>query len=174
MNELKPFKSDVKLEKITSIEISEITGKQHSNILRDIRNLVSQIKEIDGFNFELVNYLDSKGEIRPMYSLTKKDCLLLSSGYDALLRAKIINRWEELELKNMPKFDIPKTLSSALMLAAKQAEQIEKQEALLLEQAPKVDFYEAVTGSTDTIDNCRKNNTIKNTTFFYNIYISYS
>lgn len=69
---------------------------------------------------------------------------------------------------------IPRTLSEALYLAAQQAEQIEKQEALLLEQAPKVEFYEAVTGSTDTIDNCRKNNTIKNTTFFYNIYISYS
>ena len=47
---------------------------------------------------------------------------------------------------------IPRTLSEALYLAAQQAEQIEKQEALLLEQAPKVDFYEAVTGSTDTID----------------------
>lgn len=33
----------------------------------------------------------------PYYLLTKKDCLLLASGYDAILRAKIINRWEELE-----------------------------------------------------------------------------
>lgn len=47
---------------------------------------------------------------------------------------------------------IPRTLSEALYLAAQQAEQIEKQEVLLLEQAPKVDFYEAVTGSSDTID----------------------
>ena len=32
-----------------------------------------------------------------MYQLTKKGCLILASGYDALLREKIINRWEELE-----------------------------------------------------------------------------
>ena len=38
------------------------------------------------------------------------------------------------------------------MLAAKQAEQIEQQTKLLTEQKPKVDFYEAVTGSSDTID----------------------
>ena len=49
-------------------------------------------------------------------------------------------------------FQIPQTYSEALMLAAKQAEQIEQQTALLELQKPKVDFYEAVTGSKDTID----------------------
>lgn len=49
-------------------------------------------------------------------------------------------------------FTIPKTFSEALLLASKQAEQIEKQNQLLLEQKPKVDFFEAVTGSKDTID----------------------
>ena len=49
-------------------------------------------------------------------------------------------------------FLIPKTFSEALLLASKQAEQIEKQNQLLLEQKPKVDFFEAVTGSKDTID----------------------
>ena len=38
------------------------------------------------------------------------------------------------------------------MLAAKQAEQIEQQNALIEQQKPKVEFYEAVTGSSDTID----------------------
>lgn len=49
-------------------------------------------------------------------------------------------------------FQIPQTYSEALLLASKQAEQIEHQNKLLLEQKPKVDFYEAVTGSKDTID----------------------
>ena len=37
-------------------------------------------------------------------------------------------------------------------LASKQAEQIEKQNALLLEQKPKVEFFEAVTNSKSAID----------------------
>lgn len=49
-------------------------------------------------------------------------------------------------------FQIPQTYSEALLLASKQAEQIEYQNKLLLEQKPKVDFFETVTGSKDTID----------------------
>lgn len=84
---------------ITSLQVAEVTGRQHSNVMRDIRNLVEQVEDINQFNFELVEYTDKKGESRPCYNLTKKDCLLLASGYDANLRAKIINRWELLEME---------------------------------------------------------------------------
>lgn len=47
---------------------------------------------------------------------------------------------------------IPQTYSEALMLAAKQAEQIESQSKLIEEQKPKADFYDAVTESKDAID----------------------
>lgn len=56
-----------------------------------------------------------------MYSLTKKGCLILASGYDALLREKIINRWEELELReqNAPAlYDFDKKLKTASWLAS--------------------------------------------------------
>lgn len=91
MNEL------VSKETMTSQEIAQITGKQHSNVMRDIRNLLGQ--GVNQINFELVEYEDAKGEKRPMYLLTKKGCLILASGYDAVLREKIIDRWEELEMK---------------------------------------------------------------------------
>lgn len=45
-------------------------------------------------------------------------------------------------------FQIPQSFSEALMLAAKQAEEIEKQQKQLKEQAPKVLFSDAVSTST--------------------------
>ena len=82
-------------QKMTSKEIAELTGKQHADVMRDIRKLQEQIGNES--IFALVDYKDAKGESRPMYSLDKKQTLLLVSGYNALLRLKIINRWEELE-----------------------------------------------------------------------------
>lgn len=86
---------------MTSLQIAEITGKTHSNVMRDIRNILEQLEEKHKFNFELmfkITKLGNNAERKdPYYLLTKKDCLLLASSYDANLRAKIINRWEELE-----------------------------------------------------------------------------
>ena len=102
---------------MTSLQIAEITGKTHSNVMRDIRNILEQLEDRRQFSFELssrpqampnggskevscyiLTKLGNNAERKdPYYLLTKKDCLLLASGYDANLRAKIINRWEELE-----------------------------------------------------------------------------
>ncbi|RHV92577.1 transcriptional regulator [Odoribacter sp. OF09-27XD] len=135
---------------ITSLQVSEITGREHKNVMRDIRNLLNQLENRNGFSFELVNYVDQKGELRPCYNLTKKDSLLLASGYDANLRAKIINRWEELERqKQTGGFQVPQTFADALLLAAQQQKQLESlaeqnklQSQQLEEDAPKVEYYE--------------------------------
>lgn len=82
-------------ERMSSLQIAEITGKQHYNIMRDIRELLKQ--GVSKFNFELAKYSDKQGKPRQCYNLTKKGCLILASGYDALLREKIIDRLEELE-----------------------------------------------------------------------------
>lgn len=122
-----PTLYNISKETMTSLEIAEITGKRHSDVMRDIRNLLAQ--GINERNFASVEYTDKKGEKRPCYELTKKGCLILASGYDALLREKIINRWEELEKeKRNGGFIVPQSFSEALMLAAKQQFQIEENE----------------------------------------------
>ncbi len=45
------------------------------------------------------SYKDGSGKSNNMYVLNKKASYLLASGYDVVLRASIIDRWEELENK---------------------------------------------------------------------------
>ena len=83
-------------ETMSSLQIAEVTGKRHDAILRDIRNLLEQ--GVGRHNFVESSYYNSQNKMQPCYSLTIKGCLILASGYNALLREKIINRWEELEM----------------------------------------------------------------------------
>lgn len=66
---------------MSSLQIAELTGKAHSNVMRDIRNTLEQLKDRGAFNFELTSYVDKSNRESPCYKLTKKDCLLLASGY---------------------------------------------------------------------------------------------
>ena len=95
---------------MTSLQIAEATGKNHKEVLRDIRKLLE--KGVNERNFAPVDYIDKKGEPRPMYSLTPKGCLILASGYDPVLREKIIDKLEELqaekkELEQSSVHDVP-------------------------------------------------------------------
>ena len=131
---------------ITSLEVAELTGKQHKHIMRDIRNLLYQ--GVAETNFGPVSYKDAQNQERPMFLLTKKGCLILASGYDALLREKIIDRWEELEQQNQPQ--VPQTFSSALKLAYEQALLIEAQNAQIATLTPKADYCDKVLTSQST------------------------
>ena len=124
--------------RMSSLEIAELTSKRHDAILRDIRNLLNQ--GVNAHNFVEVEYTDKKGEKRPCFNLTKKGCLILASGYDAKLRERIIDRWEELEKeKQSGGFQVPQSFSQALLLAAQQAEQIEKQQLQITAQQEQIE-----------------------------------
>lgn len=121
---------------MSSLQIAELTGKRHANVIRDIANLLEQ--GVNELNFELVEYIDAKGEKRPCYQLTKTGCLILASGYNAVLREKIINRWIELETEAAKQYQVPTSFREALLLAAAQQEQIEEQQKLLLAQGEQI------------------------------------
>lgn len=124
--------------KMDSREIAERTGKDHAHVCRDIRAMLAEL-ELDESNFGSV-YLGGNGEQRRCYLLPKRECLILASGYNVALRAKIIDRWAELEAA--PAFAIPQSFADALQLAADQQRQIQAQ-ALQLEAAkPAVAFLE--------------------------------
>ncbi|CAK0750203.1 hypothetical protein CCP4SC76_2100001 [Gammaproteobacteria bacterium] len=132
---------------MTSREISELTGKRHDHILRDIRNMLNILDSPSlGSPLDVIETTepDSQGIHRTLFRLDRKATLLLVSGYDIPLRLRVINRWEELEKKvaEQTLSGIPKTLPEALRLAADLFEQKQALEATVKEQAPKVELYE--------------------------------
>jgi len=50
---------------MTSLEIAELTGKQHKDVMRAIRKMEPAWVKVNGRNFALVEYKDAKGELRP-------------------------------------------------------------------------------------------------------------
>lgn len=133
---------------ITLKEITDLIGIQHSKAMPKVEELALE----DGFGTlsKMSIVYNDRGQQIDTYQFTKKQAIAVGARLNTTMLMKVINRLEELELSKQ--FKIPQTFSEALLLASKQAEQIEHQNKLLLEQKPKVDFYEAVTGSKDTID----------------------
>ena len=84
-------------QRMTSLEIAELTGKQHKHLMRDIRNMEPAWEKVNGSKFGLVDYRDSKGELRPCYSLSKTECLYIATKFNDEARARLIIRWEQLE-----------------------------------------------------------------------------
>jgi hypothetical protein len=83
--------------KMTSRQIAEVTGKPHNDVLKAIRNMEPAWEKVNGVKFSLVEYTDAKGEKRPMYELSKTECLYITTKFNNEARAKLVLRWEELE-----------------------------------------------------------------------------
>lgn len=82
---------------MSSRVIAKETGKQHSHVIRDIRAMIKDLK--DDPNMDHVSEdKDSRGYTKQMH-LPQRETLILISGYSTELRAKIIDRWAELEIK---------------------------------------------------------------------------
>lgn len=131
---------------MTSVEIAELCQKRHDHVCRDIKNMLEQL------NFQSPqiwgDYTDSSGRVYPCFRLPKDLCLTLISGYNVVLRKRIIYRWLELEQSQPVK--TPQSFAEALRLAADLEEQKDRLQQQLAEAAPKVEFvdrYVTATGS---------------------------
>ncbi|WP_432204403.1 Rha family transcriptional regulator [Cetobacterium somerae] len=92
----------IKIEKfetaMTSLQVAEITGKEHKNVIRDIEDESSKLGiEISQLIFEQSEYTNERGKIYKMYNLSKDGTMQLGARYDAVTRFKMIQRIGELE-----------------------------------------------------------------------------
>ena len=96
----------VKKENLTldSREVAEMVGKQHKNLLADIRKYEEFLtsSKVSSLDFFMENtYQDTKGEERPNYQVTKKGCEFiahkLTGQKGAIFTATYINRFHDME-----------------------------------------------------------------------------
>ncbi len=88
-------------QRMTSLEIAELTGKQHKNVMQAIRNMEPAWVKVQGLKFQLLQKtysLPNGGKkMMPYYSLTKTECLYIATKFNDEARARLVLRWEELE-----------------------------------------------------------------------------
>ena len=70
-----------KQQMMTSLEIAELTGKQHKNVMQAIRNMEPGWEKVAGLKFQLGSYKDLNGQLRPCYLLTKTECLYIATKF---------------------------------------------------------------------------------------------
>ena len=138
-------KLDHSVKTMTSREIAELVEKRHDNVKRTVSDLA---------NAGVISYPQiedgkkaANGVVETVYLLEKRDSFIVVAQLSPEFTARLVDRWQELE--SQAATAIPQTLSAALRLAADQAEQIERQQALLAIAAPKaafVDYYVESTG----------------------------
>ena len=90
---------------MTSLEIAELTGKNHFDLMRAIRKMEPAWEKVQGCKFALLSrtYNLPNGGTKevPCYVLTKTECLYIATKFNDEARAKLVLRWEELEMADV-------------------------------------------------------------------------
>jgi hypothetical protein len=107
---------------ITSMQIAEVTGKRHADLMRDIRDELDKL-EAGGVNgerkFALSSYTTEQNKVMPCYQLSKEGVLQLAARYDAVVRARLI----ELAMKQ----DKPQSIEDLIIMQAQSMKELRGQ-----------------------------------------------
>ena len=83
---------------MSSLEIAELTGKDHAKVLIDIRKMLDELGILTS-DFSTVRKV--RGKEYDVFNLPKRETIILVSGYSVAMRAAIVDRWQELEAKEL-------------------------------------------------------------------------
>lgn len=123
---MKSLKAVNQITSMSSVEISELTGKRHDHVLRDIDNLLKTLSPELGLGYKSTTYKDTTGRKNRMYQMDKDATICLVAGYDANARMRIIKRWQQLE-------------NEVADLKAQKAAVAEQRQSLKVEYRPMTD-----------------------------------
>ncbi len=108
---------------MSSREIADLVEARHNDVVATIERLFAKglLRSSRKTRRE-----ETGGRPIEVYDLIERDTHLVVSGYSDEHRARVIDRWQELEAKQAPAFAIPKSMPEALRLAADLSEQNER------------------------------------------------
>lgn len=128
---------------VSSRSVAENFGKEHKNVLADIREILAAGNSATKLFFE--STFENRGKQYPEYLMTRDGFTLLAmsfNGSKALAwKLKYIQAFNDMEQQLKNPFEIPKTFSEALLLAAEQQKTIELQQGEIqvsLRDLPKI------------------------------------
>lgn len=119
-----------------SLMVASVFNKRHDNVTKDIKNQINKLNEagemnFNALNFELVEYIDKKGEKRPKYNLTEDGFTLLAMSYNTIeamkFKVMFINEFKKMKEHIQTLESKPKT---RLELAKENVMLIEEIEAM--------------------------------------------
>jgi Rha family phage regulatory protein len=131
---------------MSSREIADLCGKQHAHVMRDIRDMLAELHGEGGVSKFGASYSNSQNKTQPEFLLPKRETLILVSGYNLTMRAKIIDRWQELEAQQ-PRIDPAALLNDPTALRgllANYSEKVIALESRNAELAPKANALDRI------------------------------
>lgn len=141
-----------------SREVAKLTGKEHKELLRSIRQYIGILTGADlrPSDFFIPHYYqDAKKEQRPCFLITKRGCDMVANKMTGqkgvLFTAAYVTKFEEMEKDLQQPYKLPQTYKEALLQLV---EKVEQNEQLQLENEtmkPKALFAEAVESSRSSV-----------------------
>ncbi|WP_373206499.1 phage regulatory protein/antirepressor Ant [Coprococcus phoceensis] len=143
-------------QRLDSREVAEMVGKEHKNIIRDIRGYVKELGElkIEPTNFFTESeYTDKSNRKKPCYLVTKKGCEFIAHKLTGVkgteFTAKYINRFHEMEGIIQEHIPQGKELLALAVLEAQKT--IEEKDAQIEEMKPHAILGQAITTANTSI-----------------------
>ena len=155
--------NELEQKTLTSMEVAEMVGKDHKNILRDIRGYNEELCQlkIEPSDFFTENtYQNSQNKTQPCYLVTKKGCEFIAHKLTGIkgteFTAKYINRFHEMEEVIRTRIPTGKELLAlAVIEAQKTIDSLKEHNTKLIEDCermkPKEIFADAVSASKTSI-----------------------
>lgn len=111
--------------KMDSRMIAEHFGKNHKDVMRDIRDEIEKLESAgmgDERIFAPIEYPDGRNRKQPAYEMNEEGAMQLAARYDAVARRQLILKIKELKQTALA----PKTPAEMLAMMAQQAVEQEK------------------------------------------------